>query len=233
MVVIPQVSRSANVVPLLLNVSFNFRGKFAYQEPYFQLPFDTYRKDKFRPKYYTSYREFTCAPILYTIHDVYMCIFVISIFFFFFFGLLTSHVRPSIGYLSPICLEPIGFRKCVFETNVDYEIRLTRNGGDKSSVRGKIGSGNNNNNNNKKLVGYGWIKKKLNDVQCFFPSWKRKGEGRMKFLYEARRPPQIFNLNCNHLPPPAKRHAREYWLYLTTASAIIYTAILVFFPGER
>lgn len=60
--------------------------------------------------------------------------YVISIFFFFF-GLLTSHVRPSIGYLSPICLEPIGFRKCVFETNVDYEIRLTRNGGDKSSIR--------------------------------------------------------------------------------------------------
>lgn len=64
---------------------------------------------------------------------------------------------------------------------------------------------------------------------CFFSG---KGGREMKFLYEARRPPQIFNLNCNH-PPPAKRHAREYWLYLTTASAIIYTAILVFFPGER
>ena len=96
LVVIPRVvSRSANVVPLLLNVSFNFRGKFAYQEPYFQLPFDAYRKDKFRPKYYTSYREFTCAPILYTIHDVYMCIFVISIFFFFFFWIIEIASAPN------------------------------------------------------------------------------------------------------------------------------------------
>lgn len=58
---------------------------------------------------------------------------------------------------------------------------------------GKIGSGNNNKN--------GWLRLDKGEEKagpCFH--FQGKGGG-MKFLYEARRSPQIFNLNCNHLLP--------------------------------
>lgn len=126
----------------LLNASFNFTAKFAYQKPHLrQLPAFRCISDKFRSKYCTSYIENEPMYLSYAytifVRDIFSLLF--SSFFFFWIIDVARATIHRVFIANMPRANWILFLDCVFETtrlNDRNEIRLT-SGRDKSSVRRK------------------------------------------------------------------------------------------------
>ena len=111
----------------LLNASFNFTAKFAYQKPHLrQLPAFRCISDKFRSKYCTSYIENEPMYLSYAytifVRDIFSLFF--SSFFFFFV------------YFRCACAFPSGFFRQYAPSQLDFIFGLcVRNDAIKRSKR--------------------------------------------------------------------------------------------------